>query len=155
MLGTAYRRPRFAPLCREMMKKWLILSAVILAGCATAKFRPPEPATHWARSDDWGEYNGVYLYSQTPDGRLWLTHYPEDGKGFPEEPVQRGFWSRTDHILNWFDMNHSNVVTYAMNKIGVFVEQEGHYYVPVTLKPITVKRRGVETKEDAQPGVRR
>lgn len=136
------------------MKKWIMLAAVILAGCVTAKFRPPEPATHWARSDDWGEYNGVYLYSQTSDARLWRTHYSENGKGVAEKPVQWGFWSRNAGILTWLDMNHSNVVTYVMNTNGVFVEQEGHYYVPVELIPITVKRRGVEATKEAQPGVR-
>ena len=128
------------------MKKWTALFVTVLAGCATPKFNPPEPATHWARSDDWGEYNGVYLYSQTPDGKLWLTHYPEKGKGFPEKPVQRGFWSRTDHALTWSDTSHSNLATYVMDTNGVFVEQGGRYYVPVELIPITPKRRGVERK---------
>jgi len=99
----------------------------------------PEPATHWVRADDWGEYHGVYLYSQTPDGKLWFTHYPENSTGGFEAPRHVGFWTQTNGSLDWRLLNGSNYATYIMNTNGTYVETNGHYYFPVELMPVPVK----------------
>lgn len=54
----------------EKMKYGITILFLCLAGCA-GRTHLPRPATHWTRSDDFGEYHGLYVFSQTPDGKLY------------------------------------------------------------------------------------
>jgi hypothetical protein len=64
------RRSVTAIVVHEKMKYGIAILFLCLAGCA-GRTHLPEPATHWTRSDDFGEYHGLYVFSQTPDGKLW------------------------------------------------------------------------------------
>ena len=113
----------------------IISLTALLSACTTSTIAPPASATHWVRSDDWGEYSGVYLYSQKQDGSLWWTHYAPDSDGHPAESKQVGYWLESDGHLQWMSMQHSNLVAYMINSNGVYIEQHGRYYVPVELTP--------------------
>ena len=113
---------------------------------------PPSPATHWARSDDLGEYHGLYLYSQTPDGRLWRMNYPDNHTSCPEEAKHIGYWEMSTTAISWTDMARAHTNTFLMNTNGYYVEQDGHYYVPVKLIPYRVIAGRPAREEDAQQG---
>ena len=133
----------YAPNCdldvlsKRIMKCGIILLGLFLVGCSSVH-TPPEPATHWVRSDDFGEYNGLYIFSQATDGRLWLTRYPEKHPTKAQRPEHVGFWSETNGVLNWFDRDKKNPIVFNLNTNGVFVEQDGKYYVPVELMAVPV-----------------
>lgn len=110
-----------------------------MAGCLVARNAPPQPAQHWVRSDDFGEYNGLYLYSQTPNGKLWLSHYPEESPGRTLKPEHCGYWTETNGVLRWLDLRHADPTVYIMNTNGIYVETNGSYYVPVELMLVPFK----------------
>ena len=120
------------------MKHGIAILVLCFAGCSGHP-RLPEPATHWTRSDDFGEYHGLYVFSQTPDGKLWHTHYPEKPGDKPESSEHVGFWKQSGATLEWHSLNASNIITYVMNTNGVYVEQDGSYYVPVELMPVPTR----------------
>jgi len=130
----------------EKMRYGIAILFLCLAGCS-GRHKLPEPATHWTRSDDFGEYHGLYVFSQTADGKLWHTHYPEKSNGEPESSEHVGFWTESDGRLDWRFLNHSNATSYIMNTNGVYVEQDGSYYVPVELMPVPTKDGRLNYKE--------
>lgn len=120
------------------MNKGTAILCLCLAGCATVVHTPPEPATHWIRSDDFAEYSGLYLYSETPDGQLWLTHYPEKRPTRPEQTKHVGFWTENNGVLTWFDQQMKTSTVFKAYTKGIYLEQDGKYYSPVMLMSVPV-----------------
>jgi len=149
VLSQAFRR--LSPLS---LARLLAAGCLGLAGCATTQgLQPPRSATHWVRSDDWNDYRGVLVYSEATDGKLWLTQCTEDGVA--RKPVQCGFWTLGDNLLNWWTLGHSNVVNYAKTSNGLFMQQPADPKKPVVLLPVDVKGFEVQIRQDVLPASER
>lgn len=117
----------------EPLRAIILVLCMGLCSCGLARYVAPCPAEHWVRSDDYGEYHGLYVYSQTPDGKLWFTHYPERSAVTPERPRHCGYWEIDGDTLIWTDLHRKPSIEFTRNEKGVYVEQDGHYYHPVEL----------------------
>ena len=121
------------------MKTCLLLAVLAsLFGCSPSEPRLSPKDRHFARSDDLGEYSGLYLYTLAPDGVLRFTNYPhKPGAAVTQEIV--GQWQEEGGTLVWRMSKNDVSITYLRNAEGVYMEQDGGYYVPVELRPVQVR----------------
>ncbi len=94
---------------------------------------------HFVRSDDFDEYQGLYVYALAPDGKLYLIHYAEKSGGKPISRKHVGQWEEDDGTLSWKRHDAGGPTTYVRNAKGVYVEKGGKYYVAVELMPVHLK----------------
>lgn len=118
-----------APVCGVLL---------VIAGCSGNLESLGDSATHWVRSDDFGEYRGLYVYTHGPGGNLYMTHYTEGSPEDAESQELCGSWQIEGDTLTW-KMANGEKTQYEKNEKGVYVEVDGHYYVPVELEPAPVR----------------
>ena len=68
-----------------------------------------------------------------------FTHYPENSKGKAEKSEHCGYWEIKADTLIWTDLNKKSPNKHILNENGIYIEQDGHYYVPVELIPVPIK----------------
>ena len=109
--------------------------SLMFCGCASFQKTNISPIGDWIRTDDEGEYNGVYVYSLTKGGKIFLTNYPEKWPKEKKERVYFGSWLESDGILKWFNKKNKLFTSYKKAS-GKYREIDGNYYVPVYLKRV-------------------
>lgn len=121
------------------MKTSLLLVVLAgLSGCSPSEPRLSPKDRHFARSDDLGEYSGLYVYTLAPDGVLRFTNYPDKPVAAVSQKIV-GQWEEENGTLVWKMSKNDVSVTYVRNAKGVYMEQNGKYYVPVELRPVQVR----------------
>ena len=125
-------------LVESYMKFAVLAWGLLLLGCAKSH-TIPEAISHWALSSDYGEYHGLYLYSQTADGTLWRTHFPENHMGKPEPSENVGTWKEAEDTLSWCSSSGGSSTIFKSNGDGNYIKQGGGYHSPVELIPILVR----------------
>lgn len=117
------------------MRKGLLFLVLLATGCCLVP-NPPNDATYWVRSDDYDEYSGLYLYSHSPDGKLWITDYPDKDAPNARSTKLVGRWGITNRVITWRMTHYTNIITYVADSNGVYIQQEHrHYDLPIALVP--------------------
>ena len=119
-----------------MPRKRITLCVCLIAcGCTSFQNTNISPIGDWIRTDDEGEYHGIYTYSLTKNGEIFFTNYPEKWPKEKKERVYFGSWQESNGILKWF--NKKNKLFTSYKKVdNKYCEIDGNYYVPVYLKRI-------------------
>jgi len=115
----------------------IILACLLACSCSEVRLSPKD--RHFVRSDDFGEYNGLYVYTLARDGELRVTDYSDKSGAPPVSQRIVGRWEEKDGTLMWHMSERNVSITYVRNTEGVYVEEDGTYYVPVELMPVQVR----------------
>ena len=121
-----------------MLREIIIFSLLIsfISGCSIFKQNRISPVGDWIRSDDSGEYHGLYVYSLTPDGTIYFTNFPEKWPKQKGKRIKFGKWEESNGILKWLKNDGSLFTSYKLGNHGKYWEVDGHYYVPVYIERI-------------------